>query len=126
MLSARISLVAAGMLLVFTSCAAAPPMERTLVGTWVSCEYGLGESPPKPGEPIAKFVYKPDHTYVASISGKSATVTGKWRIEGDYLVERVDRSSKEERTFILQLTANKLVFTGVSGTKGHWWRLGTF
>jgi hypothetical protein len=101
-----------------------------LVGTWVMRGSGATleevNSRPKPGEPIAKFEYSADHTYVASRSDEKKTVTGTWRIDGDYLVERSNGSSKDERTFILRLTDTKLVFSSIYGTEGHWWRLGTF
>ena|ERR1700759_1552250 len=129
-MSARGLVIIAGISLLLTCCVATPPTEEKLVGTWGSRAYGdtLKEAnqKPKPGEAFSQFVYKSDHTYVASRTDDPKTVTGTWRIEGDYLVQRVNGSSKEERTFILQLTNSKLVFISIFGTEGHWWRMGTF
>ena len=113
-----------------TCCTATPPTERRLVGTWVSRASGATpedvNARPRPGDATAKFIYYPDHTYVASRSDQKATVAGTWRIEGDYLVERVNGTSKEQRTGILRLSKTKLIFIGFEGSEGHWWRLGTF
>jgi hypothetical protein len=122
--------VAATISLVFHGCTTPPMAESKLVGTWVSRGIGAtleeANARPKPGEAVSKFVYYTDHTYVASRTGQKKTVHGTWRIEGDYLVERANGSSEDQRTFILQLTDTKLVFSGVYGTEGHWWRWGTF
>ena len=128
---AHVLSITAWLSLLFTCYATPPTLEQKLVGTWVTPAItvtppGKDAKPPKPGEPVAKFVYNADHTYVASRSDLKEAVTGTWRIEGDYLITKpAEGHSKEERTFILRLTASKLIFSG-AGTEGHWWRLGTF
>src|SRR5438045_3367870 len=108
-MSARVLAITAGVSVLLSCSTTGPSVERNLVGTWISCRYGWCESRPKPGEVTIKCVYKPDHTYVASSSDKPDIVTGTWKIEGDDLVQRVDRSSEEQRTSILLVTDSKLV-----------------
>jgi hypothetical protein len=102
-------------------------MEQRLVGTWVIRAGGrtLAENNerPKPGEAVTKFVYSSDHRFISSWSADQTTVTGTWKIEGDFLIQHFNGSSRVERTRILRLTNTDLVFTDGHGTEGHWWRL---
>jgi hypothetical protein len=128
---AHVLSITAWLSLLFTCYATPPTLEQKLVGTWVTPAItmtppGKDAKPPKPGEPVAKFVYNADHTYVASRSDQKATVTGTWKIESNYLITKSAKwLSKEERTLILRLTDRKLIFSD-GQIEGHWWRSGTF
>ncbi len=66
----------------------AKTQEEKLVGTW---ELDLGDTK-------AAVTYSKDHTYVASIQGIVAgTSAGKWRIDGDNLVENIEKCTLNEK-----------------------------
>ena len=126
---AYVLLITVWLSLLFTCYATPQTLEQKLVGSWVTPAIsvtppGKNSKPPKAGEAVARFVYNADHTYVASRSDLKETVTGTWRIEGNYLITKSAKLfSKEERTLILQLTDKKLIFTD-GQIEGHWWRVG--